>query len=149
MRRGNRIEDEIKPVGESVEVLWVQRHDKVMRAKTTRILFFRFRRAEYCDLRAHGGSQLDRHVAQPAQSDDPDPLPRADLKMPERRIRGDAGAEQRGDVRKRKLRGNLERVVLVHDDLRGVPAVRSEEHTSELQSPCNLVCRLLLEKKKK
>src|SRR2546426_1891249 len=42
----------------------------------------------------------------------------------------------------------------------GVPALRgrgrvarlcgrSEEHTSELQSPCNLVCRLLLEKKKK
>src|SRR5688500_19969468 len=34
----------------------------------------------------------------------------------------------------------------------GAPAraqARSEEHTSELQSPCNLVCRLLLEKKKK
>src|SRR2546426_5953624 len=30
-----------------------------------------------------------------------------------------------------------------------VQYVRSEEHTSELQSPCNLVCRLLLEKKKK
>src|SRR5256885_12201385 len=29
-----------------------------------------------------------------------------------------------------------------------VGATRSEEHTSELQSPCNLVCRLLLEKKK-
>src|SRR5256885_3154123 len=29
------------------------------------------------------------------------------------------------------------------------PDKRSEEHTSELQSPCNLVCRLLLEKKKK
>src|SRR2546426_8248430 len=28
------------------------------------------------------------------------------------------------------------------------PHRRSEEHTSELQSPCNLVCRLLLEKKK-
>src|SRR5256885_2824578 len=28
-----------------------------------------------------------------------------------------------------------------------LPAIRSEEHTSELQSPCNLVCRLLLEKK--
>src|SRR5256885_9018241 len=27
------------------------------------------------------------------------------------------------------------------------PGTRSEEHTSELQSPCNLVCRLLLEKK--
>ena len=31
----------------------------------------------------------------------------------------------------------------------GMSAFRSEEHTSELQSPCNLVCRLLLEKKKK
>src|SRR5256885_10371527 len=33
-------------------------------------------------------------------------------------------------------------------DQRGVVVHRSEEHTSELQSPCNLVCRLLLEKKK-
>src|SRR2546426_8343277 len=32
---------------------------------------------------------------------------------------------------------------------RGKYYKRSEEHTSELQSPCNLVCRLLLEKKKK
>src|SRR5256885_2992514 len=31
----------------------------------------------------------------------------------------------------------------------GILELRSEEHTSELQSPCNLVCRLLLEKKKK
>src|SRR2546426_4745427 len=29
-----------------------------------------------------------------------------------------------------------------------LPRMRSEEHTSELQSPCNIVCRLLLEKKK-
>src|SRR5256885_12872197 len=39
-----------------------------------------------------------------------------------------------------------------HDDARTQqPPMRprSEEHTSELQSPCNLVCRLLLEKKKK
>src|SRR5256885_9780138 len=36
-------------------------------------------------------------------------------------------------------------------EMRGgeVLVLRSEEHTSELQSPCNLVCRLLLEKKKK
>src|SRR2546426_2664122 len=32
---------------------------------------------------------------------------------------------------------------------RNPAASRSEEHTSELQSPCNLVCRLLLEKKKR
>ena len=36
------------------------------------------------------------------------------------------------------------------DQAKGVAGIyRSEEHTSELQSPCNLVCRLLLEKKKK
>src|SRR2546426_3608188 len=34
------------------------------------------------------------------------------------------------------------------DDVLEVHELRSEEHTSELQSPCNLVCRLLLEKKK-
>src|SRR5256885_3955579 len=40
-----------------------------------------------------------------------------------------------------------QRVLRLRDD-RGEQG-RSEEHTSELQSPCNLVCRLLLEKKKK
>src|SRR2546426_6912995 len=33
--------------------------------------------------------------------------------------------------------------------LQAMAKCRSEEHTSELQSPCNLVCRLLLEKKKR
>src|SRR5256885_8592094 len=40
-------------------------------------------------------------------------------------------------------------MVLETDRPIGWPSMRSEEHTSELQSPCNLVCRLLLEKKKK
>src|SRR5205807_8360561 len=41
-------------------------------------------------------------------------------------------------------------VLAAHDvvTLRQMTHIRSEEHTSELQSPCNLVCRLLLEKKK-
>src|SRR2546426_10108983 len=46
-----------------------------------------------------------------------------------------------------------EQPVLSHGDkidvLMPLNQDRSEEHTSELQSPCNLVCRLLLEKKKK
>src|SRR5256885_8100242 len=37
---------------------------------------------------------------------------------------------------------------LVELEVRELLSKRSEEHTSELQSPCNLVCRLLLEKKK-
>src|SRR5256885_9315034 len=45
-----------------------------------------------------------------------------------------------------------DRVTRGYFDVIGTPIVkgrgiRSEEHTSELQSPCNLVCRLLLEKK--
>src|SRR2546426_1221315 len=46
--------------------------------------------------------------------------------------------------------GKFELHQLIGEGAMGVvwKAYRSEEHTSELQSPCNLVCRLLLEKKK-
>src|SRR2546430_6021252 len=43
----------------------------------------------------------------------------------------------------------LDGLGLQHRGLERCDAVRSEEHTSELQSQSNLVCRLLLEKKKK
>src|SRR5256885_10423413 len=46
----------------------------------------------------------------------------------------DSGRREKGGMRNRSLSRQSR---------------RSEEHTSELQSPCNLVCRLLLEKKKK
>src|SRR2546426_12043409 len=49
-----------------------------------------------------------------------------------------------GDVAGRGLLG----VGRVEPDHQRAGEQRSEEHTSELQSPCNLVCRLLLEKKK-
>src|SRR5256885_7581103 len=47
-------------------------------------------------------------------------------------------------MRRRGANGRARLPSFPHD-----PKLRSEEHTSELQSPCNLVCRLLLEKKKK
>src|SRR2546426_5053753 len=60
-------------------------------------------------------------------------------------FRSRRSAERRGGVR-----GPGKAVVLELSLPReGRQAGRSEEHTSELQSPCNLVCRLLLEKKKK
>src|SRR5688500_19135772 len=49
--------------------------------------------------------------------------------------------------RKRKAIVSMLRNV-VFEEIRVEEGERSEEHTSELQSPCNLVCRLLLEKKK-
>src|SRR5688500_19531890 len=51
------------------------------------------------------------------------------------------------DARQQCVEGGGARVVrAIAQDDEGF--LRSEEHTSELQSPCNLVCRLLLEKKK-
>src|SRR2546426_7567776 len=47
------------------------------------------------------------------------------------------------------LRADLEQLVATAHEVGLYTSLRSEEHTSELQSPCNLVCRLLLEKKKK
>src|SRR2546426_5734074 len=44
--------------------------------------------------------------------------------------------------------GGADRRHLLDLDQHFLDGGRSEEHTSELQSPCNLVCRLLLEKKK-
>src|SRR2546426_5790984 len=51
----------------------------------------------------------------------------------------------------RKKRALIKTGDVVGNEAGGAQAMveRSEEHTSELQSPCNLVCRLLLEKKKK
>src|SRR5256885_12147481 len=54
------------------------------------------------------------------------------------------GTDQYGrDVLSRIMRGAVTPTAI---DVTA-PRMRSEEHTSELQSPCNLVCRLLLEKK--
>src|SRR5688500_19366358 len=53
------------------------------------------------------------------------------------------GAQRRAGPRREDAVGR----VTAHDDDHRSRARRSEEHTSELQSPCNLVCRLLLEKK--
>src|SRR2546422_5227210 len=56
-------------------------------------------------------------------------------------------AEQRGD--KAAARTYYARVIAGYPRSDDDPGVRSEEHTSELQSRLHLVCRLLLEKKKK
>src|SRR5438046_6034469 len=45
--------------------------------------------------------------------------------------------------------GKRQTLTTFANDIQPITAVRSEEHTSELQSLTNLVCRLLLEKKKK
>src|SRR2546426_8317964 len=67
----------------------------------------------------------------------------------DRAPRAPGGYERVGEREVRRILG-VERRVRGPKVPRGVLELgrRSEEHTSELQSPCNLVCRLLLEKKK-
>src|SRR5256885_6702608 len=69
-------------------------------------------------------------------------------------FRSPLGHARHGPVQARDRQARAPRSPRSKDRLqgrRGQQALRrrSEEHTSELQSPCNLVCRLLLEKKKK
>src|SRR5256885_12864793 len=63
-----------------------------------------------------------------------------------------SGAERktRAERERREAKKKVRQEVQKWEDFyRNSKKYRSEEHTSELQSPCNLVCRLLLEKKKK
>src|SRR2546426_3282586 len=76
-----------------------------------------------------------RRVPRPAASGHPVPNPQHEPELVRRDVAQDSGPGAQG----RGLVGGGARR----------RAARSEEHTSELQSPCNLVCRLLLEKKKK
>src|SRR5256885_862147 len=72
-----------------------------------------------------------------------------------RRGRGPAGPGGQGRRGRRRGRARQARgarqaaAARTRGHAAGPGHARSEEHTSELQSPCNLVCRLLLEKKKK
>src|SRR5438552_10360256 len=77
-----------------------------------------------------------RHRAERREDRDPR---RGGLRGPRRRIIEIVGREVRQE---RADRGEAVALRVVHE-------MRSEEHTSELQSPDHLVCRLLLEKKKK
>src|SRR5256885_12974370 len=62
------------------------------------------------------------------------------------RLQGDVERDRRTHGRAQQSEGG--RVDVAVDRQLPLPLIgRSEEHTSELQSPCNLVCRLLLEKK--
>src|SRR5947207_16007785 len=64
-------------------------------------------------------------------------------------VADDAGDGAHVDQRRAVDLPELRRVELGEELLDGLPDQRSEEHTSELQSHSDLVCRLLLEKKKK
>src|SRR5256885_5427672 len=90
--------------------------------------------AEGCDSQGHGEPVQPGVIA----ADDQPEL------MKNNQSSGDGGNRLRSKQRKRN--NHLDEMAEQHGKL---VHEQSEEQTSELQSPCNLVCRLLLEKKKK
>ena len=76
-------------------------------------------------VRAHGMRQLDAHVAQAADADHADRVPRSHLPVAQRRVGGDARAQQRRDGGQLCLGvTDAQDVALVHHDLLGIPAER-------------------------
>ncbi len=75
--------------------LGVLGNQHIVRAQLSRVLSFFRRGGDHRHMRAHGVSELHAHVAEAAKTDDANFLALPDFPVLERRIGGDAGAEQR------------------------------------------------------
>ncbi len=80
------------------------------------------RSGELHGVRAEGVGELERHVAQAAEADDADLLAGPDLPVAQRRVGGNAGAEQRRNAGQVEVGGNRVGEALVHDIVIGVAA---------------------------
>src|SRR3990172_13421004 len=72
---------------------------------------------------AHGVAELHRHVAETAKADHGELVARLETEMPERRIGGDAGAQERPRAFERYALGDGEHVILVDRDAARVAAI--------------------------
>ena len=97
MRHGDGVEDEVEAVGVRRHRLGIARDHDFVRAQLLRILDLVGRSGEGDDVRAHRRGELDAHMAEAADADHADLLARPRIPVPERRIGGDAGAQQRRD----------------------------------------------------
>ena len=123
MQGGNRIQDEVETAGVLVHLVGVAREDDLMRAKAECVVFLGGRSRENHDVRAKGPGEFNTHVPKTTETDNANFLARANFPMAQRRIGGDAGAEQRGDSGQRKIFRRTEDKVLIHDDAFRIAAV--------------------------
>src|SRR3989475_2508680 len=145
-------------VDEQQAAAFLARHDRVMSNLTKKTGPFHLPRPSRGHFAALAESILHQQLAGAAARAihgrfvalfDGDLSPEAVLAVPPRRLRA-AGLSGRKVVSMRDLAAKVvDGTVPLHRLGRLADEDRSEEHTSELQSQSNLVCRLLLEKKKK
>ena len=118
--------------GEFLERLRVTGRVVVVGAQLQAVVLLAQRLGEDRDLRAERVRDLDAHVADTAQTDHSDVLAGARAPLLERRVRGDARAQQRrGHVQGQPV-GDTDDVVLVDDDLLGVAAVGGLSVTTDV-----------------
>ena len=87
------------------------------------VAFLAWRRAEHRDVSTHGPGNLHRHVAEAAEPDHANAMSFANAVALERRIGGDAGAQQRRDAGQRHALLDPEDILLPDDDMGGVAAL--------------------------
>ncbi len=114
------VQDEVEAARLRLHLILVARDDDFIRTQRERVLTLLVRRGERNHMRAHRMRDLHAHVAEAADADDADLLARADVPVPQRRVGGDAGAQQRRHCRELLHRmADLQHELLIdHDPLR-------------------------------
>ena len=117
------VEDQVEGVAQLLERVAVGGRVVVAGAQPQAVLHLLQALRQHRHLGAHRRGELDRHVAQTAEAHDGDPPARPGIPVPQRRVGGDARAQQRcGGIEAERV-GNAQDVVLVDDDAAAVAAV--------------------------
>ena len=117
------VEDDVEGVAQILERVAVAGGVVGLGAQAKSVLHLLERLRQHRHLGAHCRGQFDSQMSQSAQTDNPDPGARSDLPVPQRRIGGDPGAQQRRGGIQGQRGGNREDVVLVDHDAAAVAAV--------------------------
>ena len=117
------VEDDVEGVAQILERVAVAGGVVGLGAQAKSVLHLLQRLRQHRHLGAHCRGQFDSQMSQSAQTDDPDPGARSDLPVPQRRIGGDPGAQQRRRGIQGQRGGNGEDVVLVDHDAAAVATV--------------------------
>ena len=92
---GDAVQDEVEAAGVLAHGFGVFGDDDLIRAEAFGVVDLALGGGELHGVRAEAVRELQRHVAESAEADDADLLARADVPVAQRRVGGDAGAEQR------------------------------------------------------
>ena len=124
MLHGHGVDNQVEAVGGLGHGIGIGRDEQRMRAQGLCVLRLVGRAAEHRDMRAHPDGDLDRHMSQAAETDDAHAAAGAGMPSPQRRIGGDAGAEQRCRTRQIQAWRQPQDELLAHDEVLGIAAQR-------------------------